>query len=56
MKSKEEQEGLKVKFLQSLDIIEKKMDKEIDTSSLEIHKSLDYGRKTNVVDKHLHHS
>jgi hypothetical protein len=31
MKAKEEQDGFDIKLLQSLDIIEKKMDKEIET-------------------------
>jgi hypothetical protein len=56
MKAKEEQEGFNIKLLQSLDRIEKNMDKETETSRSGRHRSHDEGRKTKSVDKHLHHS
>jgi hypothetical protein len=45
MKGEEEQEGFNIKFLQSLDKIEKKMDKETETSRSVRHRSHDQGRK-----------
>jgi hypothetical protein len=39
-----------------LDIIKKKLDKEIETSRSGRHISHDEERKTKSVDKHLHHS
>jgi hypothetical protein len=45
MKDKEEQDGLNIKFLQSLDIIEKNMDKETESNKTGRHRSHDEGRK-----------
>jgi hypothetical protein len=56
MKAKEEQDGFNIKFLQSLDKIEKKLDKEIESSKSRRHKSHDERRKTRSVDMHHHHS
>jgi hypothetical protein len=39
MKAKEHKYGIKIKLLQSLDKIEKKMDKEIESSKSRIHTS-----------------
>jgi hypothetical protein len=56
MKSKEEQDGFNIKLLQSLDIIEKKMDKETESRKSRRHRSHDERRKTRSVDRHHHHS
>jgi hypothetical protein len=42
--------------MQSLDIIENKMDKEIESSKSRIHRSHDERRKTRSVDRNHHHS
>jgi hypothetical protein len=56
MKSKEKQDGFNIKLLQSLDIIEKKMDKETESSKSRSHRSHDKRRETRSVDRHHHHS
>jgi hypothetical protein len=56
MKSKEQQEGFNIKLMQSLDIIEKKMDKENDSSKSGSHRSHDERRRTRSVGRHHHHS
>jgi hypothetical protein len=42
--------------MQSLDIIEKKMDKEIESSKSRSHRSHDERRRKRSVDRHHHHS
>jgi hypothetical protein len=56
MKSKEQQEGFNINLMQSLDIIEKKMDKENDSSKSGSHGSHDERRRTRSVGRHHHHS
>ena len=56
MKSKEEQDGFNINFIQSLDRIEKKMDRETQSSKLGRHGSHDEGIKGKISNKHLHHS
>jgi hypothetical protein len=56
MKSREQQEDFKIKLMQSLDKIEKKMDKETESSRLGSHKSHDKRRRTRSVVMHHHHS
>jgi hypothetical protein len=56
MKSKEEQDGFNIKFLQSLDIIQKKMDKNVESSKSRRHISRDERRKERSVDMYHHHS
>jgi hypothetical protein len=56
MKAKEQQEGFNINLMQSLDKIEKKMDKENDSSKSGSHRSHDERRRTKSVGKHHHHS
>jgi hypothetical protein len=56
MKAKEQQEDFNIKLMQSLDIIEKKMDKETESSRSGSHKSHDKRRRTRSVGRHHHHS
>jgi hypothetical protein len=56
MKSKEQQDGFNIKLLQSLDIIEKKMDKKTKSSKSKSHRSHDKIRETRSVDRHHQHS
>jgi hypothetical protein len=56
MKAKEQQEGFNIKLMQSLDIIEKKMDKETESRKSGSHKSHDERRRTRSVGRHHHHS
>jgi hypothetical protein len=56
MKAKEEQDGFNIKLLQSLDKIEKKMDKEIESSKSRRHKSHNEGRKIRSVGRHHYQS
>jgi hypothetical protein len=56
MKAKEEQDGFNIKFLQILDIIEKKMDKETESIKSRRNRSHDERRKTRSIDRHHHHS
>jgi hypothetical protein len=56
MKAKEKQEGFRIKLMQSLDIIEKKMDKETELSKLGSYRSHDERRRTRSVGMHHHHS
>jgi hypothetical protein len=56
MKAKDQQD-LNVKLMQSLDIIEKKMDKERESSRSRSHRSHDEKRRgTRNVDRYHHHS
>jgi hypothetical protein len=50
MKAKEQQDDFNIKLMQSLDIIEKKMDKEIESSRSRSHRSHDERRKTRSVE------
>jgi hypothetical protein len=52
MKAKEEQDGFNIKLLQRLDRIEKKMDKEAESSNSRRRGSHDERKKTRSVDKH----
>jgi hypothetical protein len=57
MKAKEQQDDFNVKLMQSLDIIEKKMDKETETSRSRSHRSHDEKRReARSVDRHHPHS
>jgi hypothetical protein len=56
MKAKEQQEGFNIKLMQNLDIIEKKMDKETESSKSGSHRSHDERRRTISVGRHHHHS
>jgi hypothetical protein len=56
MKSKEEQDGFNIKLLQSLDRVEKNMDKEIDSRKSRRHEYHDDKIKTRSVDMNHHHS
>ena len=56
MKSKEKQDDFNIKLIQSLDIIEKKMNKETESSKSRSHGSNDERRKTKSVDMNHHHS
>jgi hypothetical protein len=56
MKAKEQQYGFNIKLMQSLDIIENKMDKETKSSNLRSHKYHDERRKKISVDRNHHHS
>jgi hypothetical protein len=56
MKAKEKQDDFNIKLVQSLDKIEKKMDKEIESNNSRSHMSHDERRKTRSVDKNHHHS
>jgi hypothetical protein len=56
MKSKEQQEGFNIKLMQSLERIEKKMDKETESRKSGSHRSHDERRRTKSVGRHHHHS
>jgi hypothetical protein len=56
MKAKEQQDGFNIKLMQSLDIIEKKMDKETESNKSRSHKSHGKRSETRSVDKNHHHS
>jgi hypothetical protein len=56
MKAKEQQYGFNIKLLQSLDIIEKKMDKEIESSKSRSHRSHARRGESGSVGRHHHHS
>jgi hypothetical protein len=57
MEAKEKQEGFNIKLMQILDIIEKNMDKENDSSKSGSHRySLNERRRTRSVGRHHHHS
>jgi hypothetical protein len=56
MRVKEQQEGFNIKLMQSLDIIEKKMDKETESRKLGSHGSHDESRLTRSVGRNHHHS
>jgi hypothetical protein len=56
MKAKEQQESFNIKLMQNLDKIEKKMDKESDSSKSGSHMFHDERRITRSVLRHLHHS
>jgi hypothetical protein len=55
MKSKEQQEGFNTKLMQSLDIIEKNMDKDNNSRKSGSHRSPDERRRTRSVGIHHHH-
>jgi hypothetical protein len=54
LKAKEQQEKFNIKLMQSLDIIEKKMDKENDSRKSGSHRSYDERRRTRSVSRHHH--
>jgi hypothetical protein len=56
MKSKEQQEDFNIKLMQSLDRIEKKMDKENGSRKSGSHRSPDERRRERSVGRHHHHS
>jgi hypothetical protein len=56
MKDKEEQDGFNIKLLQILDIIEKNMDRDIESSKSRRHGPHDERRETRSVGMHHHHS
>jgi hypothetical protein len=56
MKSREQQGEFNIKLIQSLERIEKKLDKESDSSKSGSHGSPDEKRKSRSVGKHHHHS
>jgi hypothetical protein len=56
MKSKEQQDGFNINLMQSLDEIEKTMDKETESIKSRSRRSHDQRRKTRSVDRHHHHS
>jgi hypothetical protein len=56
MRAKEKQEDFNMKLMQSLNIIEKKMDKESGSSKLGSHRSPNEKRRTRSVSRHHHHS
>jgi hypothetical protein len=57
MKAKEQQDDFNVKLMQSLEIIEKKMDKEIESSRSRSRRSSDDKRReARGVDRKHHHS
>jgi hypothetical protein len=56
MRDKEQQEDLKMKLLQSLNIIEKNLDKESGSRKSGSRKSLDEERRARSVRRHCHHS
>jgi hypothetical protein len=56
MKSKEQQYGFNIKLLQSLDIIEKKMDKETESSKSRSHRSHSRRGEYEGVGRNHHHS
>jgi hypothetical protein len=56
MISKEKQEDFNMKLMQSLNIIEKKLDKECGSRKSGSHRSPDEKRRTKSVSRHHHHS
>jgi hypothetical protein len=56
MKSQEKQNGFNIKLLQSLDMIEKKVDKETDSSKSKDHRSHAKKEESRSVGRHHHHS
>jgi hypothetical protein len=56
MKSQEQQNGFNIKLLQSLDMIEKKVDKETDSSKSKDHRSHAKKEESRSVGRHHHHS
>jgi hypothetical protein len=56
MKVREQQVEFNIKLMQSLERIEKKLDKESDSSKSVSHRSLDEKRKSRSVGRHHHHS
>jgi hypothetical protein len=56
MKVKEQQGELNIKLIQSLERIEKKLDKESDSSKSGSHRSPDEKRKSRSFGRHHHHS
>jgi hypothetical protein len=56
MKAKEQQEDFNMKLMQSLNIIENKLDKESGSSKSGSHRSPDEKRRTRSVSRHHHHS
>jgi hypothetical protein len=56
MRDKEQQDDFNMELLESLNRIEKKLDKESGSSKLGSHKSHDEKRKTRSVSMHHHHS
>jgi hypothetical protein len=56
MKSKEQQEDFNMKLMQSLDIIEKKLDKENGSSKSGSHRSPEEKGRSRSVSRHHHHS
>jgi hypothetical protein len=56
MKSKEQQDVFNIKLMQSLDIIEKKIDNNTDSSMSRSYKSRDERRETRIVDRKHHNS
>jgi hypothetical protein len=55
MKSKEQQDEFNMKLLEGLNIIEKKLVKESDSSKSESHKSLEEKGKVKSANRHQHH-
>jgi hypothetical protein len=56
MRAKEQQDEFNMKLMQSLNIIENKLDKESGSSKSESHRYLDEKRRTRSVSRHHHHS
>jgi hypothetical protein len=56
MKAKEQQDDFNVKLLESLNRIEKKLDKESGSSKSRSHRPSDEKRKARSVSRHHHHS
>jgi hypothetical protein len=56
MKSKKQQDGFNIALMQSLDTIEKEMDKETESSKSRSSRFHDDRRKTRSVDRNHHHS
>ena len=56
MKSKEQQDGFNIKLMQSLDKIEKKMDKKTESSKSRSHRSHGERREIQSVGRKHHHS
>ena len=56
MKDKEKQGEFNLKLMQSLERIEKKLDKESELSKTRSHKTPEKGRRSRSIGKHHHHS
>jgi hypothetical protein len=56
MRAKEQQEDFNMNLMQSLNIIENKLDKESGSSKSGSHRSPDEKRRTRSVSRHHHHS